>query len=165
MKIIHRDLKPENIMIASDGIIKIGDFGISKLMTTEEQSKTYGIGTQKFMAPEIIDENNDYNEKVDVYSFGVLMFYMLNNGEMPVLKMSDKMTGKKAKIPSGFTDFSRDLINNCWNFQSKDRPSFAEMIDDMEKNNYSIVELSKSELNEIKLLIKQHKEKMPSYSA
>lgn len=66
--IIHRDIKPTNILIGSDGSIKISDFGISKLMTAEEQSMTCGAGTQKSMAPEVIDECSNYDEKVDVYS-------------------------------------------------------------------------------------------------
>ena len=63
-------MKPTNILI--DGLVKIADFGISKLMTIEEPTMTRGIGSQKFMAPEIINEEDHYNEKVDVYSFGVL---------------------------------------------------------------------------------------------
>ena len=76
LKIIHRDVKPSNIMVAYDGTIKIADFGLSKIMTIEEQSMTGGVGTQKFMAPEEIDEL-EYDEKVDVYSFGVLAFFIL----------------------------------------------------------------------------------------
>lgn len=65
--VIHRDLKPTNILIGTDGLIKISDFGISKLMTTEQQTMTVGVGTLPYMAPEIIDNNEDHDEKVDVY--------------------------------------------------------------------------------------------------
>ena len=54
--VFHRDLKPTNILIGSDDTIKISDFGISKLMTAEKRSMAKGLGTQKFMAPEIINE-------------------------------------------------------------------------------------------------------------
>lgn len=138
--IIHRGIKPTNILIGSDGSIKISDFGISKLMTAEEQSMTCGAGTQKFMAPEVIDECSNYDEKVDVYSFGVLLFYILSGGEMHAIKMSDKMKGKKGPIPSDFTAFAHQLINDCWNFDAKDRPSFNEMIFEMENNNYNLIE-------------------------
>ncbi|KAK8871960.1 serine/threonine protein kinase [Tritrichomonas musculus] len=65
-KIIHRDLKPTNILIGSDGTVKICDFGISKIMTIEEQTMTSGVGNLIFMAPEIINEEECYDEKVDV---------------------------------------------------------------------------------------------------
>lgn len=161
--VIHRDLKPTNILIAKDGTIKISDFGIAKLMTTEEQSMTCGMGTQKFMAPEIIDENTNYDEKVDVYSFGVLMYFILSGGEMPKIKMSDKLRGEKAPIPQSFSDLSRQLIDMCWNFDAKCRPSFDQLINEIERNNYNLVDLSESELNVIKSLIKQHKEKILPY--
>ena len=75
-RIIHRDIKPSNILITEDGIIKICDFGISK----QSQTSIFG-GTQKFMAPELIDEHDNYDEKVDVYSFGVLLFQQRRNAE------------------------------------------------------------------------------------
>lgn len=79
-KVIHRDLRSTNILIASDGIVKICDFGISKLMTK-------GIGSQKFIAPEIILEEDYYDEKVDVYSFSVLVFFIMIRGLIPKIKL------------------------------------------------------------------------------
>ena len=62
-KIVHRDLKPSNIFISSDKTAKIGDFGISKIMSAEDQTQmTGGLGTLFFMAPEVADEKK-YDEK------------------------------------------------------------------------------------------------------
>ena len=164
-KIIHRDLKPSNILIASDGTIKISDFGISKLMSIEEQSTmTKNVGTQKFMAPEIIDDNENYNEKVDVYSFGVLLFFIISEGQLPNIKKSEMFRGIKAEIPSYFTEFSKKLINDCWNLDPEKRPSFVDINNEIEKNDFCLFDLDKSELDEIKLLIRQHQEKIPFYS-
>lgn len=161
-KVIHRDIKPSNILIGKDGKIKISDFGISKIMNAEEQSMTCGVGTQKYMAPEIIDENETYDEKVDVYSFGVVLYFILT-GEVPKIKMSDKMKGKKPEIPTTFTQLARNITSSCWNFESQDRPSFFEMMNKIEQENYEIIKLTKSEIKEVKNQIKERKSKIPKY--
>ncbi|KAK8898171.1 hypothetical protein M9Y10_000443 [Tritrichomonas musculus] len=163
-KVIHRDLKPTNILVASDGTIKISDFGISKLMTAEEQSMTKGLGTQKFMAPEIINEE-DYDSKVDVYSFGVIVFFILSGGEMPTIKIRDICLGKKAEIPSSFTRFAKDLINACWEFDPKERPSFSKICEDIERNEFKLLDLNDTEMKEVQLMVKKLKEKIPPYSS
>lgn len=132
-------MKPTNILIANDGLVKIADCGISKLMTIEEPAMTRGIGSQKFMAPEIINEEDHYNEKVDVYSFGVLVFYILSGGQLPKMKMFGILKGDKAKNHESFTNFSKKLINDCWNFNSKDHPSFQMIVDDLDKYQYDLV--------------------------
>ena len=161
-KIIHRDLKPSNILIATDGTIKISDFGISKLMTPE-MSMTVGIGTNKYMAPEIITEEDSYDEKVDVYSFGVLVFFILNNGELPKIKTGEILRGKKAEIPSSFSEFVKNLINSCWNFKPSDRPSFKEICSLMEKNKYCLCNLTKSESAEVLNFVQNHQKQIPFY--
>ncbi|CAO2147755.1 unnamed protein product [Urochloa humidicola] len=77
--IIHRDLKCDNIFInGNHGKVKIGDFGLAMIM---QQRKTQSIqGTLEFMAPELFGEN--YNELVDVYSFGMCTLEMVT-GECP----------------------------------------------------------------------------------
>ncbi|KAK8890115.1 hypothetical protein M9Y10_034875 [Tritrichomonas musculus] len=162
-KVIHRDLKPTNILIMSDGTVKICDFGISKLMTIEEQTMTRGLGSQKFMAPEIINEEDYYDEKVDVYSFGVLVFFIMTGGVIPKIKLGDILKGKKADIPSSFTEFAKKLISDCWNFEPKDRPSFKDIVDDLDKNHYNLFQLERSEVKNIESFVKQHKEKLPKY--
>lgn len=132
-------------------------------MITEEQSSTCGAGTQKFMAPEILNEQ-EYNEKADVYSFGVLLFFILSGGEMLKITVIQIGTGKKAEIPSTFTNFAKNLINECWNFNPIERPSFKEICQKLESNNYKIVELSKSEENEVKDFVNVHKLRIPSFS-
>lgn len=70
-------------------------------MTTEQQVTTERAGTQKYMAPGILNEDN-YNENADVYSFGVLAFTILNKGKLPDMKMRDILLGNNANIYSFF---------------------------------------------------------------
>ena len=162
-KIIHRDLKPSNILIATDGTIKISDFGISNLNTPEQTTMTIGVGTNKFMAPEIIAEEEVYNEKIDVYSFGVLVYYTLSCGQLPKIKTPQILQGKKAEIPSTFTEFAKDLINDCWNFEANDRPSFNEICERMISNGSNFVQLAKQEKKEFNLFVKNHQKRIPKY--
>ena len=85
--IIHRDLKPANILCfeGENGkiILKIADFGISKFQNQEKSNyHTAGQGTKKFQAPEVIQEQK-YSTAVDVWSLGVVLFYLTTGGEFP----------------------------------------------------------------------------------
>ena len=163
-KIIHRDLKPSNILIADDGTIKISDFGISKIISSEEQfnSMTGSIGTLFFMAPEVCN-NEKYNEKVDVFSFGVLAYFMLNEGEMPKLSITQFLNGVRPALPDSFTEFSKNMINACLNSDPNLRPSFGLICDEIDQNPYQLCNLSFDENNEIKVRMDLLKKRIPPY--
>ncbi|XP_043714120.1 probable serine/threonine-protein kinase WNK6 [Telopea speciosissima] len=72
--VIHRDIKCDNIFInGNHGEVRIGDLGLATVLQ-ETRARTY-IGTPAFMAPELYEE--DYNELVDIYSFGMCMLEMV----------------------------------------------------------------------------------------
>jgi len=73
-KIVHRDLKLENILIDKDDNLKIGDFGWA--VHNINNSRTTICGTIDYLAPEIIEEK-EYDEAVDVWCLGILMYEML----------------------------------------------------------------------------------------
>ena len=72
--IVHRDLTDKNVMLGKDGLVKIGDLGQSRLKANNaEYFSTAQPGTILFMPPEAMQEQSHYNEKLDIFSLGVLM--------------------------------------------------------------------------------------------
>lgn len=73
--IVHRDLKPGNIFY-EDGYVKIGDYGLAKLMSASQHSgQTVSVGTVHYMAPEVGSGN--YDRTIDIYALGVMLYEML----------------------------------------------------------------------------------------
>ena len=72
-QVIHRDLKPENLLVSKSGKVKIADFGLSKILVSDNTiySDGWRVGTGKYMAPEMRDVE-PYNEKIDIYSLGMI---------------------------------------------------------------------------------------------
>lgn len=78
--IVHRDLKPANIF-ADDGIVKIGDYGLSKFISCSRRSgQTESVGTVHYMAPEIA--NGRYGREIDAYALGIILYEMIT-GRVP----------------------------------------------------------------------------------
>ncbi|KAI3451492.1 hypothetical protein Pfo_008157 [Paulownia fortunei] len=77
--IVHRDLKPENILLFGSEcypVLKIADFGLSRILLPDESAETV-CGSPLYMAPEILQFQR-YDEKVDMWSVGAILFELLN---------------------------------------------------------------------------------------
>lgn len=89
---VHRDIKPANIFLNSKGIIKVGDFGLAKLVETGDEpsmSEKMGLtmtgiamGTPNYIAPEQLASGGVVDHRADIYSLGI-MFYEMLTGEVP----------------------------------------------------------------------------------
>lgn len=72
-KIIHRDLKGANVFLTKKGIVKIGDFGIAKVLSHTVQKAKTMVGTPYYLSPEIV-QSKPYNSKTDIWSLGVMLY-------------------------------------------------------------------------------------------
>lgn len=82
--IIHRDVKPSNILVSDSGEYKLGDFGVSRSLENENTYGTKGIGTYDYMSPEVY-KGNPYGCAADIYSLGMVLYWLLNGRTYPFL--------------------------------------------------------------------------------
>ena len=85
--IVHRDIKPQNIFVSEDKNFKLGDFGIAK--TAERTTSGTKTGTYKYMAPEVYN-NQPYGHAADIYSLGMVLYWLLNERRTPFLPLPPK---------------------------------------------------------------------------
>lgn len=82
--IIHRDIKDDNIFVSSDGVYKLGDFGVSKALKDKSRAESVK-GTPNFIAPEVYLGKEKYDNTVDLYSLGIVLYKLLNKSRNPFL--------------------------------------------------------------------------------
>ena len=110
--IIHRDVKPDNVFVTKYGDYKLGDFGIAKNLDNATRSTKSFAGTRPYMAPEV--EGGRYDESVDTYSLGLMLYRWLNGGRPPFLPATGvvgqadlqaaqarRLAGERPPLPAG----------------------------------------------------------------
>ncbi|XP_076225107.1 mitogen-activated protein kinase kinase kinase 13 wallenda isoform X5 [Nomia melanderi] len=127
-KIIHRDLKSPNVLIGQGEVVKISDFGTSREWN-EISTRMSFAGTVAWMAPEII-RNEPCSEKVDIWSYGVVLWELLS-GEIPYKDVDSSAiiwgVGNNSlhlPIPASCPEGYRLLVKQCWAAKPRNRPSF-----------------------------------------
>ena len=86
--VLHLDIKPSNVMVSNNGEVKIIDYGISQGTTAQRSEKI--MGTLMFMSPEQLDINSELDNRTDIYSLGLLFYYMLTGKYPHSNKLSNK---------------------------------------------------------------------------
>ena len=150
--IVHRDLKSANILVkcvagkeSESGYVhdKVADFGFSETLDSSERfSEQPTIGTNRWMAPEIINldgngnqENTScsevgrYPQKTDVFSFGMVCYEIITGHEpfendAPNLAKKKVKKGDRPKLPKHCPKRLKDLIVECWSEDPRKRPTF-----------------------------------------
>ena len=141
-KFMHRDLKPLNILLSKNNHVRITDFGLVK-EDDFEASQSKGVGTLLFMAPELFEENNQrYTNKVDVYSFGIILIFIVTN-DYPPFSLKNISIGVLPKLQDNISKWVRELITNCLSPEPENRPTFAEIFEIMKINNFDLFSDSK----------------------
>ena len=135
--IVHRDIKPQNIFVSPMGDCKLGDFGIAK--TVEKTSGGTKIGTYKYMAPEVFN-NQPYGAGADIYSLGMVLYWLLNEQRRPFLPLPpEKLTaaaelearerrfrGEPLPPPAHGSEVLKRIVLKACAYDPKDRYQSAE---------------------------------------
>ena len=139
--IIHRDLKPANLLVDHSGTLKISDFGLAKVRPTVVSSQegsspfvmTGETGSYRFMAPEVY-LHKDYNETVDVYSYAMIMYYLLS-GKPPwptldglVAVRQAANDGDRPIVVRKWDQRLASLLVQCWDENTSLRPPFHKIL-------------------------------------
>lgn len=120
--ILHRDIKPSNIFLMKQKIIKLGDFGVAKSLTSSLKYTKTMVATPQYLAPEIIKKEG-YSFKADIFSLGVTFFQLIYLA-YPFEGVTDEEIQKN--ISEGITK----KISTSYKYDKK----FLELINDMMAN-------------------------------
>ncbi|GAB13954.1 serine/threonine protein kinase [Arthrobacter globiformis NBRC 12137] len=126
--LIHRDVKPENVLIADDGRIKIGDFGLARAVTTTTSTGAL-IGTVAYLSPELV-LGKPADARSDIYSTGIMLFEMLTgrqpfDGDVPIqvaYQHVNSAVGAPSGLVPGLAGEVDELVQWCTASDPEQRP-------------------------------------------
>eukprot|EP01083_Nonionella_stella_P038881 105707_1 len=132
MDIVHRDLKSHNLLLDETNRVKITDFGTAKTLDKVTHTHTV-VGTDVYCAPEVMDPPPEgYDRRVDVFSYGVLLWeiYTRKNvfDQRCLSNINQLQQGIRPPIDNQCPQTFKDLINECWQFDPQNRPSFDRIV-------------------------------------
>nr|OQO19193.1 hypothetical protein B0A51_13971 [Rachicladosporium sp. CCFEE 5018] len=157
--ILHRDLKPENVFLTNGSTVKLGDFGLSKLISAHDFASTY-VGTPFYMSPEICSSER-YSGKSDIWSLGCII-YELCALEPPFnarshLELIQKIrVGRTKPLPQHFSKELSQVISSCLRINPDERPDTMQLL---QVNGIRVARLQLSKVDEEMTLSRACKER------
>lgn len=132
LNVLHRDLKSENVFLLADDVIKIGDFGVAKVL--KGQYAFTQAGTPHYLSPEIA-KGAPYDTKADMWSLGVCLYELASGGEMPFQTKGGLPSLIKTICTKDYTPLSkhyshdlRSLVRKLLNKDPRKRPSIDDVL-------------------------------------
>ncbi|XP_054900343.1 insulin receptor b [Poeciliopsis prolifica] len=135
-KFVHRDLAARNCMVAEDFTVKIGDFGMTRDIYETDYYRKGGKGLLpvRWMAPESL-KDGVFTAHSDCWSFGVVLWEISTLAEQPYQGLSNEqvlkfvMDGGSLDRPDNCPERMHSLMQMCWQYNPKMRPTFLEIIE------------------------------------
>ena len=131
-KLLHRDIKSQNIFLAKGGIVKVGDFGVAKVLDSTCAMASTAIGTPYYLSPEIC-QNRKYSFKTDIWSLGCLLYEMTTlqhpfDAASLALLCRKIVRGTYPPVNLKYSRGLRDLIGKMLQKNPFERPTIHEVL-------------------------------------
>ncbi|XP_077327653.1 non-receptor tyrosine-protein kinase TNK1-like [Lithobates pipiens] len=134
---IHRDLATRNVLVVSEEVVKIGDFGLTRILATDDDHYTMSPHRKipfAWCAPESL-KFGSFSHASDVWMFGVTMWEMFTYGQDPWLGLNGRQIlaaiereAERLECPDDCPPALYNVMMKCWAYIPKERPNFASLI-------------------------------------
>ena len=130
--ILHRDLKSQNIFLTQGGVVKLGDFGIAKVLAHTAAEAITMIGTPLYLAPEVC-HSQPYGMKADVWSLGVVLYELLAlkppfTGANLAALINNIVTATPAPVGAGYGQCVQELVSEMLQKEPDKRPGIQDVL-------------------------------------